>query len=165
LEPPEDSGEVEEDDYIVPERIHPSMCSFVRVQPHTSDHLPSVEDGAVAMPPEDILSRAFEEYTCIQQGQTLSLHLPTGSVMFVTIVEAQPSSEGPLCIRNTEIEMDLLAPLDAPEPELEPEPPQAPEPPQVPEPRPHETREERRALLAAAAEARAAKQKQNQASL
>ncbi len=165
LDPP---GEDDDDDLIMPERLQPSMCTFLKVQPHTSDHLPSCVGGSGGEEmPEDTLSRAFEEYTCLREGQTMLLRLPSGDRMFVTIVEAQPagSSNNPLCIRNTEIAIDLLEPLDAPQPQPQevlipepflPQPPQSqPEPQPEPQPeKPTETREERRALLARAALAR-----------
>ncbi len=83
--------------------------------------------------------------------------------MFVTITETEPAA-GPLCIRSTEIAMDLLEPLDKPappEPVSVPIPEPAPELPQVPEPAPEpvlhqETREERRERMARAAMARMA---------
>lgn len=103
VDPPED----DDDDLIVMERVHPPICTFVQVQPHTLDHLPAIAGGFGNEMPEDTLSRAFEEYTCIEQGQTMMLHLPNNNRMFVTIVETQPS-QGSLCIRNTEVAMDLL---------------------------------------------------------
>ena len=153
-----------EDDFIVPERLHPPMCTFMKVQPHTSDHLPACVGGRGGEEmPEDTLSRAFEEYTCVRSGQTMTLHLPSGDRMFVTITETEPAV-GPLCIRSTEIAMDLLEPLDRPAlPEPVPAPVLAPAPklPQVPEPAPEpvlpqETREERRERMARAAMARMA---------
>ncbi len=141
LDPPED-----EDDYFEVERIQPDLCRFLQVQPHTSDHLYTGD-------PEETLSRAFEEYTCVAPGQTLTLRLPNGICMEATILTSEPA-EGPLCIRNAEITLDLLQPLDAiPEP-LTPEPliepvhfvePAATTTPSMP------SREERRALYAAAA--------------
>ncbi len=117
--------------------------------------------------PEDTLSRGFEEYTCIREGQTLNIRLPWGSRMFVTITEAHPQGKGALLIRNGEIAMDLLEPLDrpahAPEPlPTLPTPPSEPEVvpavPVTPTPEtpavPVETREERRERLARAALAR-----------
>jgi hypothetical protein len=131
LDPPGDDDTDTEDDYIVLERLQPAMCTFLKVQPHTSDHLPACVGGAGgdAMP-EDTLSRAFEEYTCLRQGQTVMLNLPSGSRMFVTIDEATPA--GPVCIRSTEVAMDLLEPLDAP-PARPPTPPPAPLPLLFPE--------------------------------
>lgn len=153
LDPPDD-----EDDYVEVERIHPNMCTFLKLQPHTSDHL-------YAGDPEETLSRAFEEYTCIEPGQTLSLRLPNGVSMEATVVETEPPV-GPLCIRNAEIVLDLLQPLDhIPEPAVEPliEPVHPVQPVQTIQPLSTETptmpsRYERRALYAAAALAR---QKEN----
>jgi hypothetical protein len=169
LDPPEED---EGDDYIVPERLHPSMCTFMKVQPHTSEHLPSCVGGTGgdAMP-EDTLSRAFEEYTCLRNNQTVMLHLPSGNRMFVTITEAlttEGEATGPMCVRNTEIAMDLLEPLDrirpptpppAPPallfPEELPQEPEQPKQPQEPE-QPQETREERRERMYRAVMARKA---------
>ena len=143
MDPPED----EEDDFVEAERIHPSMCQFLQLQPHTSDHLYSGD-------PEETLSRAFEEYTCIMPGQTLSLRLPNGVRMDATVVSSEPT-EGPLCIRNAEIVLDLLQPLDhVPEPVPLVEPNHVVEPPPTESSESHEhmpSREERRALYAAAA--------------
>lgn len=139
----------EEDAYFEVERIQPDLCRFLQVQPHTSDHL-------YAGDPEETLSRAFEEYTCVSPGQTLTLRLPNGICMEATILTSEPT-EGPLCIRNAEITLDLLQPLDAipeppaPEPLLEPVHPIQPEPTTFPAPVVMPSREERRALYAAAA--------------
>ncbi len=153
------SEDEDEDDYITMERLQPNLCTFMRVQPLTSDHLPTCVGGWGGEElPEDTLSRGFEEYTCIREGQTLSLRLPWGSRMFVTISEAHPQGNGPLLIRNCEIAMDLLEPLDRPTTEpVVPTP--TPTPTVVPEPTvPHavvtETREERRERIARAALAR-----------
>jgi hypothetical protein len=159
----------EEDDFIVPERIQPPTCTFLRVQPHTSDHIPASPEDPM---PEETLSRGFEEYTCLREGQTMALHLPSGTRMFVTIVEAEPKG-GPVYIRSQEIQMDMLEALDtqgvasqpgvasqqgvASQP-LSPLPftsdedamPMTPRPPTPPP----ETREERRQRLANAAMAR-----------
>jgi hypothetical protein len=150
LDPPEEG-----DDYIVPIRTHPDVCTFLRIQPHTSNHLHCEET------PEDVLSRGFEHYTCLSTGQTVTLQLECGEELVVTIVEAHsaagPAEHGvPLCIRTSEIAMDLLEPLDAPEPVVEPVPEPVPEP--VVEPVQHTnlplTREERAALFAKAAQRR-----------
>ena len=139
LDPPED----EEDDFVEAERIHPQMCTFLQLQPHTSDHLYDND-------PEETLSRAFEEYTCIMPGQTLSLRLPNGIRMEATVVSSEPA-EGPLCIRNAEIVLDLLQPLDfVPEPEPLIEPVHTIQPIDTPV-QSMPSREERRALYAAAA--------------
>lgn len=146
MDPPEDD---DSDDFIEMERIHPNMCSFLKLQPHTSDHL-------YAGDPEETLSRAFEQYTCIMSGQTLTLMLPNGVSMETTIVESNPT-EGPLCIRNAEIVLDLLQPLDyvpehVPEPHVEPE--HHIEPIESSAALPMPSRTERRALYAQAALAR-----------
>jgi hypothetical protein len=139
LDPPD---EEDEDDFVEAERIHPPMCTFLQLQPHTSDHL-------YAGDPEETLSRAFEEYTCIMPGQTLSLRLPNGVRMDATVVASEPT-EGPLCIRNAEIVLDLLQPLDyVPEP-IVPQPDPLVEPEHIIQPT-MPSREERRALYAAAA--------------
>jgi hypothetical protein len=146
LDPPDDD---DSDDFIEVERIHPNMCTFLKLQPHTSDHL-------YAGDPEETLSRAFEEYTCIMPGQSLTLLLPNGVRMETTVVESDPT-EGPLCIRNAEIVLDLLQPLDyVPEPVREPliEPVHPIQPPEEPTQLPMPSRDERRALFAAAALAR-----------
>ncbi len=150
----------DEDDYITMERLQPNLCTFVRLQPLTSDHLPSSVGGQGGEEmPEDTLSRGFEEYTCIREGQTLNIRLPWGSRMFVTITEAHPQGKGALLIRNGEIAMDLLEPLDRPAHTPEPLPTPPPEPEVVPTVPavpavPIETREERRERLARAALAR-----------
>lgn len=101
------------DDLIIMTRYRSSMCTSVKLQPFTGQHL-HVEGET----PDEALSRGFEEYTCLTEGQTMSLRLTNGEMVIVTIVEAEPRpKEGrpakPLCIRNTEVVLDLLAPLDA----------------------------------------------------
>lgn len=170
------------DQGIVPIRYTPAMCTSVVLQPHTSAHL-HVPDET----PDEALSRGFENYTCLTQGQTMTLRLTNGEEVVVTVVEAhpQPTKEGakpkPLCIRSTEVVLDLLPPLDAVQdvekvwtpnvisPEVlarltaehtvstacpQSEPPAPIPAPQIPEQEPPRTpvdREARRALLAAAA--------------
>lgn len=125
---PDDQG----DDYITPMRGTPNMCTFVKVKPTTSAHIDAAQD--LDEPAEDILSRGFEQYTCIRQGQVMNLRLPTGEVLEVVIEEAKPENNDFLCIRSGEIEMELLPPTDLIEKTLAAlsEPP-LPEPP-VPEP-------------------------------
>ena len=162
----------DDDDYIIPIRYKPSMCTFLKLQPHTSTHLENQMDS-----PEDVLSRGFEQYTCLSEGQTLSIRLESGETMDVTVMEAHPQSEekSPLCIRNTEINLELLPPLDMPIPEASvsiPEPEPVPvQPVTVPtyfqgeghvvseetEVKKPLTREERRELMAKAALERANK--------
>lgn len=102
------------DQGIVPIRYKPAMCTSVVLQPHTSAHLHVPNET-----PDEALSRGFENYTCLTQGQTMTLRLTNGEEVVVTVVEAhpQPTKEGakpkPLCIRSTEVVLDLLPPLDA----------------------------------------------------
>ena len=117
LDPPDDA-DAAVDDYIVPVRIRPAMCTFMRIQPHTSDHL-HIPNTA----PEDVLSRGFEEYTCVRSGQTLMLRLETGERMFVSVVATEPDNSGPVCIRSPEIFMDMLEALDVEEPPAVARPP------------------------------------------
>jgi hypothetical protein len=110
LDPFGDDEDETDDDLIIMTRHRPSMCSSVKLQPFTGHHL-RVEGEA----PDEALSRGFEEYTCLKEGQTMNLRLSNGDVMTVTVVEAQPrhTRDPPhLCIRNTELLLDLLPPLD-----------------------------------------------------
>jgi hypothetical protein len=109
LDPPMDD---DPDDYIVPVRIRPAVCTFMRIQPHTSTHLMG-SSGAAPEAPEDVLSHGFEQYTSVRSGQTLTLQLENGERMFVTVVDAEPATGAAVCIRSPEITMDLLEPLDA----------------------------------------------------
>jgi hypothetical protein len=169
LDPPMEDEDLAIDDYIEPLRFRPDMCTHVKLQPHTSDHIRLVEEMGVSV--EDVLSRALEEYTCLMEGQTLTLHLENGSVLTVDVLEALPRpTDGmtPLCIRSTEITLDLEAPLDRPATPLPTRPvggspppwftvptlpstPLQPLPPSPPSPPPMPSKEERRALMAAAA--------------
>ena len=152
------------DDYIVPIRCRPEMCMFIRVQPHTSEHLRiGADSNGDEVMPEDALARGFDSYTCINEGQTLTLRLENGETMDVSILEAHPSDKRPLCIRAGEIALELLPPLDLPIPEpfvpvMEPvaEEPVVPavEPVVPPKPLTQEERATRRELMAKAALAR-----------
>ena len=130
------AGEETEDDYIVPIRFKPEMCTFLSLQPHTSHHLKT------AMEPEECLAIGMEQYTCIQKGQTLSLRLVSGEVQEVTVVDVFPETEEPVCIRNPvgdlELSLELLPPLDAPIPLPPVDPPVDPpmNPPADPAPTP-----------------------------
>lgn len=111
-----------DDDYdpcdqgITPIRYTPAMCTSVVLQPHTSAHL-CVPDET----PDEALSRGFENYTCLTEGQTMSLRLTNGETVTVTVTEAHPrptkGAPKPLCIRNPsgalDVVLDLLPPLDA----------------------------------------------------
>ena len=91
------------------------LCTRLTLQPHTSDHL-HTED------PQELLRDAFERYSCLEEGETIDLWI--GKPFTVTIQGLQPYGGLPLCIRNCEIELELLPPLDLPLP-----PPPAPAPP------------------------------------
>ncbi len=103
-------GDGNEDDYIVPIRLRTDICQSVKIQPKTSAHIRLAE--STGQPAEDILSRGFERYTCLKQGQTLELLLENNEVMMVDVLEATPASDKPLCIRSGEILLELLPPLD-----------------------------------------------------
>ncbi len=151
---PEPEGE----DYIVPLRVLPAQCLFVKLQPHTSRHIEIAE--STQMPAEDILARGFEQYTCLQKGKSITLHLENGDELTVDVLGTLPDTEDILCIRAGEIELELLPPLDLLQSTLDackfvaaPAPVEPVQQPQ-PQPQPQESREERRAKLAAAALAR-----------
>lgn len=92
------------DDTITLSRFNPSLCTGLTIQPHTSDHLLLEE-------PELSLRNAFENYSCLTPGQEIPLWI--GHSFVVTIADLKPT-QGTLCIRNCELELELLPPLDAP---------------------------------------------------
>ena len=85
-------------------RFQPSLCTGFSLQPHTSDHL-TFQD------PETTLRNAFENYSCLMPSTEIPLWI--GYAFYVTIDSVKPVNE-PVCIRNCEVELDLLPPLDAP---------------------------------------------------
>jgi len=89
------------------ERVEPSMCTGLTLQPHTSEHL-SAED------PQELLRDAFEQYSCLTPGTTVPLWIETHQIT-VTIVQLSPTPNTTLCIRNCELTLDLLRPLDMPD--------------------------------------------------
>lgn len=95
---------LELDDNVQISRFVPSLCTGLTIQPHTSDHL-TFDD------PELTLRNAFERYTCLTPGQEIPLWI--GYTFNVTIASLKPT-EGTLCIRNCELELELMPPLDAP---------------------------------------------------
>ena len=95
--------QLELDDIVEVSRFVPSLCSGLTIQPRTSDHL-ILED------PELTLRNAFENYSCLTSGQEIPLWI--GYTFYVTIAELKPT-QGTLCIRNCELELDLLPPLDS----------------------------------------------------
>ena len=92
------------DEEVTLARIQPPMCTGFTIQPHTSDHL-IVED------PEMSLRNAFENYSCLMPGIEIPLWI--GYPFYVTIACLKPLDE-PACIRNCEVELELMPPLDAP---------------------------------------------------
>jgi hypothetical protein len=122
-----DSDDVSLDHY------EPNLCMGLTIQPHTSDHV-------LAADPQVYLRDAFERYSCLIPGQTVPLWVgpseqnPTNHTMYVDITSLRPSGDEPLCIRNCEIELELLPPLDTPIPS--PPLPESPPPmtPELPEP-------------------------------
>ena len=100
---------------ITIERIQPSLCTRITLQPFTSDHCSSEN-------PLELFRDAFEHYTCLSVGDELSLWI--GHPVQVIVAGLEPPLDEPLCIRGCELELDLLRPLDMPE-----EPVSLPEPP------------------------------------
>lgn len=105
-----DDYDAGDDDHIVPIRLRTDICQSVKIQPKTSAHIRLAE--STGQPAEDILSRGFERYTCLKEGQTLELLLENNEVILVDVLEAIPKSNKPLCIRSGEILLELLPPLD-----------------------------------------------------
>ena len=109
------------DDNVTLSRFQPSLCTGLTLQPHTSDHIRAKD-------PQEFLRNAFEHYTCVTEGESIPLWVVDdktniGSVFHVTLTSIKPSTHEPLCIRNCEVELELLPPLDLPIP-----PPPEPEP-------------------------------------
>jgi hypothetical protein len=112
------------------ERCHPSMASMISLEPHTSMLLACKD-------PETALRNAFEQYSCIQRGETYPLQLEDlPELLWVTIPAVAPESAAPLCIRNIELTVDMLPARDAAAAAAAPLPPAmggagAPSPPPV----------------------------------
>ena len=111
------------DENVSLERYEPSLCTGLTILPHTSDHIR-------AQDPQEFLRDAFEAYTCIQEGMTLQLWViddetNIGHPFTITVTSTRPLACEPVCIRNCEVELELLPPLDLPIPKPptpEPEP-------------------------------------------
>jgi hypothetical protein len=102
-------------DHIELERVTPSMCTGIVLQPHTSDHI-------CAADPQEFLRDGFEQYSALTPGQTLDLWVGEdrtndiqGHVMTCTVLRLLPSNET-LAIRNCEMTLELMPPLDTPIP-------------------------------------------------
>jgi hypothetical protein len=91
-------------------RTTPSMCTGIILQPHTSDHLHVDRD------PQEFLRDGFEQYSVLSPGQTLDLWID-GHTMTCTVIGLLPSNDAPLAIRNCELTLELMPPLDLPIPE------------------------------------------------
>jgi hypothetical protein len=85
----------------------PSLCSRISIVPFTSEHL-------VAEDPQIYFRDGFEAYTCIQRGLILPLFC-NGISVSVSVSDAIPNTDEPLCIRDVELELELERPLDRPE--------------------------------------------------
>jgi len=103
-----------DDTAITISKISPGLCTQMTIQPFTSDHL-------MAEDPCELLRVAFEQYSCLTAGTTLPLWI--GHAIMVDINTLLPDIGGPRCIRDCEVELELLKPLDVPE-----EPPAPPLP-------------------------------------
>lgn len=88
------------------EKASPALCTGITVVPHTSD---------ASADPETILRDAFESYTCLIKGNTYNLWLGDHSFT-VTVLNYQPEDQEVVCIRNCELVLELLPPLDLPIP-------------------------------------------------
>lgn len=95
-------------------RTKPSMCTGIILQPHTSDHI----HAAAVMDPQEFLRDGFEQYSTLTPGQTLDLWVggDGGHPMTCTVLRLHPSNET-LAIRNCEMTLELMVPLDTPIPE------------------------------------------------
>lgn len=104
-------------------RTTPSMCTGIVLQPHTSDHI----HAAAVVDPQEFLRDGFEQYSALSPGQTLDLWVGAdmggdgGHPMTCTVLRLLPTNET-LAIRNCEMTLELMVPLDTPIPE----PPTAP---------------------------------------
>ena len=121
-------------DNIELERVTPSMCTGIVLQPHTSDHIHATD-------PQEFLRDGFEQYSVLTPGQTLDLWVGednAGSIIgggkrriTCTVLRLLPVNET-LAIRNCEMTLELMVPLDTPIPPVPvaaaPAPAAAPEP-------------------------------------
>lgn len=107
----------------------PGLCTGIMIQPHTSEHVSAAD-------PQELLRDAFERYSCLIPGTTIPLWLESlHTKMYVTVLEVRPHTNEVRSIRNSEIELELMRPLDMPLPAPPPIVPAAlaePEPEPVP---------------------------------
>jgi len=81
----------------------------IRIQPHTSGYA-TLDD------PSSALRDGFENYTVLQSGIDIPLHVG-GSQLIVSIIDTH--NEGPVCIRGVELSVEIDRPLDSPPEEEE----------------------------------------------
>lgn len=98
-----------DDAHITLSRSTFGLCTGLMVQPYTSDH-------THAENPIELLQVAFEQYTVISPGTSIPLLLTDEKQVLVDILEVRPNTNEPRCIRNCEIELELMRPLDMPLP-------------------------------------------------
>ena len=133
-------------DDVTVERFFPLLGTSITILPHTSDYLAMGDD------PQETLKEGFEQYTCLTIGNDYKIWLG-GYSFTITLQDITPADTGTICIRNRELGLHILPPLDAPWPT----PPVATEhtvPFVEPSTAPTETPEERRRLVAEAARRR-----------
>jgi len=102
----------EDTEHCILERAEPGMCTGFVLQPHTSEHLAFAD-------PQEALRDAFEQYSCLTPGTTIPIWIGTHT-MTVSIAQMSPTPDTTLCIRNCELTLELLRPLDMPEEKEEP---------------------------------------------
>lgn len=114
------------------ERFFPLLGNSITILPHTSDYLAMGDD------PQETLKEGFEQYTCLTAGRDYKIWL--GAFSFtITLQDLEPATTGVICIRNRELGLHILPPLDAPwprPPAPAPVPAPAPAPAQAPAPLP-----------------------------
>jgi hypothetical protein len=91
---------------ITIEPCTPSLCSRITITPFTSEHITAAD-------PQIYFRDGFESYTCIQRGLVLPLFCDERMV-YVSVDDAIPNTDEPLCIRDVELELELQRPLDRP---------------------------------------------------
>jgi len=96
-------------DNVSVERFFPLLGKSITIQPHTSDYLAMGDD------PQETLKEGFEQYTCLTVGCDYMIWL--GAFSFkITLQDIEPAETGVICIRNRELGLHILPPLDAPWP-------------------------------------------------
>ena len=90
-------------DFVTIERVHPSLGTKIKIEPHSTEY--ADEDDPIA-----VLTHAFENYSCVAPGQDIVLNV-NGKRVSVNIVST--NAGGPICIRGMEIEVEI----ESPEPE------------------------------------------------